>query len=91
MVSRDAGIFRPSAFRCDHVDKSHTGGTGGGEEESEAENKGTLLLDATCAPADIKSPTDVSLLKDARQMLEDMIKKLHQQSAAGEKKPRTYK
>ena len=74
----------------DHVDKNRTGGTGG-EEESESENNGTLILDATCAPADIKYPTDVSLLNDARQKLEDMITKLHQQSATGEKKPRTYK
>jgi hypothetical protein len=30
-------------------------------------NKGTLLIDATCAPADIRYPTDLSLLNEARE------------------------
>jgi transposase, IS5 family len=59
-------------------------------ENPAKENKGTLILDATCAPADIKFPTDVSLLNEAREKLENMITSLHQQSAQG-KKPRTYK
>jgi hypothetical protein len=36
-------------------------------------NKGTLILDATCAPADIHFPTDTSLLSEAREKLEGMI------------------
>jgi len=40
-------------------------------------NKGKLLLDATCAPADIAYPTDLSLLNEAREKLEEMIDVLH--------------
>lgn len=60
------------------------------EETSAVQNKGTLILDATCVPADIKFPTDVSLLNEAREKLENMVTRLHQQSTQS-KKPRTYK
>jgi len=30
-------------------------------------NQGKLILDATCAPADISYPTDLKLLNQARQ------------------------
>ncbi|MET3212191.1 UNVERIFIED_CONTAM: hypothetical protein ABIC26_005213 [Paenibacillus sp. PvR008] len=40
-------------------------------------NKGTLMLDATCAPADIKYPTDLGLLNHAREILEGIIDVLH--------------
>ena len=36
------------------------------EEIGERENKGQLILDATCAPADIKYPTDLDILNQAR-------------------------
>ena len=43
-------------------------GQGASEEEQEAElNKGKLLVDASCAPADIRYPTDISLLNEARE------------------------
>lgn len=41
------------------------------------ENKGKLLLDATCAPADIRYPTDLSLLNEAREKTEKMIDTLY--------------
>lgn len=40
---------------------------------SEGENKGTLVLDATVAPADIRYPTDLSLLNECRENTEHMI------------------
>lgn len=55
------------------------------------ENHGTLILDATCVPSDIRFPTDVSLLNEAREKLEAMITRLHRQSEKGSKAPRTYK
>lgn len=55
------------------------------------ENKGTLMLDATCAPSDIKYPTDMSLLNEAREKLEDIIDTLHQPLVGRVKKPRTYR
>ena len=36
-------------------------------------HKGTLTLDATCAPANIRYPQDISLLNEAREKLETMI------------------
>ena len=39
-------------------------------------NKGKLLLDATCAEADIRYPSDLSLLNEARENLEEMIDEL---------------
>ena len=36
-------------------------------------NKGTLTLDATCAPANIRYPQDISLLNEAREKLETII------------------
>ena len=57
--------------------------------EKQATNEGKLMLDATCAPADIKYPTDVSLLNDAREKLEEMIDVLHLPLAGTQKKPRT--
>jgi hypothetical protein len=37
------------------------------------ENTGTLVLDATCAPQNIKYPQDVNLLNEARENLEEMV------------------
>ena len=34
---------------------------------------GTLIIDATCAPQNIKYPQDIELLNEAREKLEDMI------------------
>jgi len=39
-------------------------------------NKGKLVLDATCAPADIRYPSDLSLLNEARENLEAIIEEL---------------
>ena len=37
------------------------------------ENQGTLVLDATCVPVDIRYPQDVSLLNEVREKLETII------------------
>ena len=59
-------------------------------QTEEKENAGELLLDATCAPANIKYPTDINLLNEAREKLEDMIDALHPIGYATDK-PRTYR
>ena len=46
---------------------------GSGDDTSKEENKGTLTLDATCAPANIRYPQDISLLNEAREKLETII------------------
>jgi hypothetical protein len=43
------------------------------ESVKEATNSGTLILDATCAPSNIRYPQDFSLLNEAREKLEKMI------------------
>ena len=42
----------------------------------EGENKGTLILDATVAPADIRYPTDLALLNECRESSEEMIESI---------------
>lgn len=54
-------------------------------------NRGKLLIDATCAPADIRFPTDISLLNEARVKLEKIIDLLHAPLKSIIKKPRTYR
>ena len=49
-------------------------GTSGGSDAGDGDtNKGTLILDATCAPANIRYPQDISLLNEAREKLETII------------------
>lgn len=52
---------------------------------------GNLILDATCAPADIKYPTDLGLLNHAREILENIIDTLHEPHKGTITKPRTYR
>ena len=55
----------------------HNPPSGNGSDDSgkteETENKGTLTIDATCAPVYIRYPQDVSHLNEAREKLEEMI------------------
>ena len=54
------------------------------------ENRGTLMIDATCAPADIRYPTDLGLLNEGREKLEGIIDTLWKNHGQGVK-PRTYR
>jgi len=54
-------------------------------------NKGKLLVDATCTPADIAYPTDLSLLNEAREKSEEIIDAMHAPFMGRSKKPRTYR
>ncbi len=59
-------------------------------EDADQDNAGTLILDATCAPADIHFPTDAGILNDARLVSEKLIDQTHIQSKE-QIKPRTYR
>ena len=50
-----------------------SGNSGDNDALKEDTNKGTLTLHATCAPADIRYPQDISLLNEAREKLETII------------------
>jgi hypothetical protein len=52
-------------------------------------NSGTLIVDSTCAPQNIRYPQDTSLLNESRENLERMVDQMHD-SAEGAK-PRTYR
>jgi len=61
------------------------------QNDDPPKNSGKLILDATCAPADITFPTDLKLLNDARLKSEAIIDDLHAPLKGAEKKPRTYR
>lgn len=52
-------------------------------------NRGILKVDATCAPSDIKYPTDLNLLNESREKLEEIIDTLCENTELV--KPRTYR
>jgi hypothetical protein len=52
---------------------------------------GTLILDATCAPADITYPTDTGLLADAIEKTDEIIDELHKPNIGKQPRPRTYR
>jgi len=54
-------------------------------------NKGKLLVDATCTPADITFPTDLKILNTAREKSEEVIDILHRPLRGKQKKPRSYR
>lgn len=54
-------------------------------------NRGKLLIDATCAPADIRYPTDISLINEAREKSEQIIDTLFEPLKGSWPKPRTYR
>lgn len=84
-VIMEANEYMLEAFKekdaSDKKDDDHTNPPSGGgydeqkakPEQKEPENKGTLMLDATCAPSNIRYPQDFSLLNEAREKLETII------------------
>jgi hypothetical protein len=67
-------------------------GTNAGQQSETPEHEqgeGTLILDATCVPQAIRYPTDISLLNEARELLEKMVGAGYQ-AGGWQKKPRTY-
>ena len=62
---------------------------GSDDENDNTGNSGTLIVDATCAPSDIRFPMDTSLLNEARENSEAIIDCLHDSSMGT--KPRTYR
>jgi hypothetical protein len=58
------------------------------DHDDDPGNGGTMIIDATCAPSNIRYPQDTSLLNEARENAEAIIDTLH---TPGEEKPRTYR
>ena len=82
MIVRDAKERQKKEDNSNDNDDSdaHPGSSG---------NSGTMIVDATCAPSNIRYPQDVSLLNEARENAEKLLDALH--DPADGKKPRTYR
>ena len=62
------------------------------DAKNESPNRGKLIVDATCAPADISYPTDLGLLNGARVHTEKILDILYKQiKEKNHKQPRTYR
>jgi hypothetical protein len=90
----DAGTQPPHATTDDDTESRPPGIDRETAEEDASEtpaNRGQLIADATCAPADIRFPTDVSLLNEARNKTDAMIDELHAPLVGQVSRPRTYR
>jgi len=67
-TAQDIARINEELYRRTHPPKNDPPGGNG--------NKGTLVLDATVAPADIRYPTDLSLLNECRENQERIISEL---------------
>lgn len=78
-------------LKGDDDDDQPTSGGGINNEDSDTQedNKGTLILDATCAPQNIEFPQDINLLNETREKLEGMIDAICLRENLD--KPRTYR
>jgi transposase, IS5 family len=82
----------PTAGNIAPADPPSTSEDDDEDEPPGAGNQGQLILDASCTPADIRYPTDLSLLNEAREHSEAVIDVLYDQvRSAVKKKPRTYR
>lgn len=60
--------------------------------EADIGNRGTLILDATCCPTDIHYPTDIGLVNQARELVEQMVDILYPSTpGCFSEKPRMYR
>jgi hypothetical protein len=64
-TAEDIAKINEELYRRTHPPKDEPPGDGG--------NNGKLVLDATCAPADVRYPTDLSLLNECRENVEKLI------------------
>jgi hypothetical protein len=62
-----------------------------GDGTADSENRGQLKMDASCTPADIRYPTDLSILNEVREKTEAIIDVLHRPDVGLKTKPRTYR
>lgn len=73
-------LMEANEYLLAHKDDGNNGSTppsSGGTDDNNASkediNEGTLTLDTTCAPANVRYPQDISLLNEAREKLETII------------------
>ena len=69
--------------------KENNEASDGSDDDDDAGNGGTMIIDATCAPSNIKYPQDTALLNEARESAEKIIDELF--ISGDGVKPRTYR
>ena len=82
-------IFQNAFDSISHKNETDNGDKN--DDDEEPLNKGKLIVDATCTPADVSYPTDLKLINEAREKTERMIDNLHEPFVGKEKKPRMYR
>lgn len=86
-------IIEYNAQKSDDDNDSNGGDNSNGNDtdttSDSSANSGTLIVDATCAPQNIKYPQDIELLNEVREKLEDMLSRISDEY--GFYRPRMYK
>jgi len=90
-VIMEANEYILSKTKDDDDTTPPTGNGGSSSEEinEASDNHGTLMIDATCAPASVRYPQDFSLLNEAREKLETIVIRFCK--AYGLARPRMYR
>lgn len=61
------------------------------KDDDDEPHGGTLIIDATCTPADIAYPTDTGLLAEGIEKTDEMIDAMQKPLKGKEARPRTYR
>jgi len=92
------GQINEAIVKVEHSPKQSEESSGPDDDDDDNDNdtpsdgnRGKLLIDATCAPADIRYPTDISLVNEAREKSEQIIDALFEPLKGTCPKPRTYR
>ena len=81
----------PASCRSESEGEADPDTAEGEQEQLQLRREGRLVVDATCAPADIPYPTDTKLLNTAREQSESLIDELHKSRHGNSPKPRTQR
>jgi hypothetical protein len=80
-------------FAPETADDNDDNPRGGNDDDNpcdgEPPNNGTLIMDTTCAPANITYPQDIKLCNEAREKTEEMVEAMHERGDG--EKPRMDK
>ena len=87
VISREVG--KRATAEADEKGKSDSSPLA--SREGEPDNAGTMIVDATAAPEDMRFPHDVTTLDEARRKTERIIDRMFEGMPAGSEKPRTYR
>lgn len=83
IVRHGLNVIRSAESEGDGDGDNTSGAASSGDQPAQSvkgsPNQGTLLIDATCVSVDIRYPTDLSLLNEAREVTEMLIHAMHPQ------------